>query len=398
MAKFFLLIRPLSRGRGTRATRAAAYRAGEMIRDERSGRVYDFSDRGDVAYKEIVLPSQVAGSADASWARDRATLWNAAEHAGHRRNSRVAREVLVFLPPELTPTRRTNLVRSFAQALTDKYRNAVDVTIHPPRPGADERHHHAHLLMTTREVTAHGLGPRTAIELGGKERQARGLGPARNEYFWVREQWAQITNEALREAGLAERIDHRSLKDQGLDREPIPVIPQKIYYAEKRSGRSTQAGDDIRARYRERVEARLKGPDELARVLEKQREEARQRAVERSKQMAGEQALERQKPGLTAEDSARAWRERRARLGPGATAEESVRKWRELRARLGPDATAEEWARESRDFKERQKQPNLSQTRSEERSHQRGPGGIGDDDNRDRKTDRSLDNDYDYSL
>jgi hypothetical protein len=287
MAKYFLLIRPVSRGKGARATRSAAYRAGETIRDERTGQVYNFSDRGDVVHKEIVLPSQVADSADVSWARDRSTLWNAAEHAGRQRNSRVAREVLVILPPELTPTQRTNLVRTFSRELAEKYRNAVDVTIHPPRPGADERHHHAHLLMTTREVTAHGLGPRTTIELGGEERQARGLGPTRNEYFWVRERWAQITNEALREAGLAARIDHRSFKDQGIEREPMPAMPQKVYYAERRSGRSTQAGDEIRARYRERVEARLKGRDELARVLQRQKEEARQRAVERSKQTAG---------------------------------------------------------------------------------------------------------------
>jgi ATP-dependent exoDNAse (exonuclease V) alpha subunit len=269
MAKYFLLIRPLSRGKGARATRSAAYRAGEIIRDERTGQTHNFSGRGDVVYKEIVLPSQLADSADMGWARDRSTLWNAAEHAGHQRNSRVAREVLVILPPELTPTQRTNLVRTFSRDLADKYRNAVDVAIHPPRAGADERHHHAHLLMTTREVTADGLGPRTTIELGGEERQARGLGPTRNEYFWVRERWAQVTNEALREAGLTARIDHRSLKNQGVDREPVAKIPQKVYYAERKSGRSTQVGDDIRARHRERVEARLKGGDELARILQR---------------------------------------------------------------------------------------------------------------------------------
>jgi ATP-dependent exoDNAse (exonuclease V) alpha subunit len=143
MAKYFLLIRSLSRGKGARATRSAAYRAGETIRDQRSGQVYNFSDRTDVVHKEIVLPSQWADSADVSWALDRSTLWNAAEHSGLQRNSRVAREVLVILPPELTPTQRTNLVRTFSRELADKYRNAVDVTIHPPRPGADERHHRA---------------------------------------------------------------------------------------------------------------------------------------------------------------------------------------------------------------------------------------------------------------
>jgi len=88
-----------------------------------------------------------------------------------------------------------------------------------------------------------------------------------------------MTNEALREAGLAVRVDHRSLKQQGLDREPVPTIPEKVFYAERKQGRSA-AGDAIRARHRERVEARLKGPDHLARVLEKQKAELKERARE----------------------------------------------------------------------------------------------------------------------
>jgi hypothetical protein len=287
MAKYFLRIKVFSRGKGARATRAAAYRAGERIHDERTGEFYNFTEREGVVHKEIVLPSQFAISVDMDWARDRSTLWNAAEHAGRRRNSRVAREVLVILPPELTPAQRVNLVRTFSRELADKYQNAVDVAVHEPRRGSDERHHHAHMLMTTREVTPKGLGPRTTIELGNSYRFARGLGPTRDDYFSIRKQWAQATNAALREAGLESRVDHRSYKDQGIDREPTPAMPQKVYYAERRSGLSTQAGDAIRARHRERVEARLKGGDELARIQQRQREEDRQRAIESSKRKEG---------------------------------------------------------------------------------------------------------------
>src|SRR2546430_10758962 len=56
----------------------------------------------DVAHKEIVLPSHLAESADMEWAQNRSTLWNAAEHAGSQRNARLARELLVILPHELT--------------------------------------------------------------------------------------------------------------------------------------------------------------------------------------------------------------------------------------------------------------------------------------------------------
>src|SRR5580692_11729214 len=153
MATYFLRTKHVSRGKGARVTRAAAYRAGERIRDERTSEVYDYTDRNDVAHKEIVLPSDLAGRPDMAWTQNRETLWNAMEHAGLRRNSRVGREWLVLLPEELTPEQRSGLVRTFAAELADKYRCAVDCTIHQPRPGADPRNHHAHLLTTTREVS-----------------------------------------------------------------------------------------------------------------------------------------------------------------------------------------------------------------------------------------------------
>ena len=106
MAVYFLRCKHLSRGKGARATRAAAYRAGERIRDERTSEVYDHSDRDDVAYKEVVLPTDLAGRDDMTWTQDRSTLWNAAEHAGLRRNSRLAREWLVLVPLELTAQQR----------------------------------------------------------------------------------------------------------------------------------------------------------------------------------------------------------------------------------------------------------------------------------------------------
>lgn len=280
MATYFLRARHLSRGKGARVTRAAAYRAGECIRDERSGEVYDYSDRGDVAHKQIVLPPELEGQADMAWALERAMLWNAAEHAGRRRNSRVAREWLVLLPPELTAAQRVRLVHTFARELAGQYRCALDIALHQPRPGADRRNHHAHLLMTTREVTPDGLGARTALELGGRERHVLGLGPSREEYLSIRERWAQLTNEALREAGVAARVDHRSLLHQGIAREPTPTIPEKVFYAERKSREHSAAGDAIRARHRERVEARAQGGAALARVLQRQKEALRAGAIE----------------------------------------------------------------------------------------------------------------------
>jgi hypothetical protein len=81
-----------------------------------------------------------------NWARDRSTLWNAAERAGRRNDARLAKEVIVFLPSDLSPSRCRELALTFARQLADRYQNAVDLAVHQPRPGSDERHHHAHLL------------------------------------------------------------------------------------------------------------------------------------------------------------------------------------------------------------------------------------------------------------
>ena len=129
-AQYHLRIKVVSRTKGARATAAAAYRAGERIRDRRMSAVDDFSDRKDVVYKEIVLPAEWDNCAEMSWARDRETLWNTAELTNKRCDARVAREVLVLLPYEMTPGQRVELValvrplpsRAGAMATSGKHR------------------------------------------------------------------------------------------------------------------------------------------------------------------------------------------------------------------------------------------------------------------------------------
>ena len=360
-AKYHLRIKVVSRTKGARATAAAAYRAGERIRDRRMSAVDDFSDRKDVVYKEIVLPAEWDNCAEMSWARDRETLWNAVEFANKRCDARVAREVLVMLPYELTPGQRVELVRGFSRELAEKYRGAVDAAIHLPRPTADERHHHAHLLMTTREVTPQGLGRRTTLEIMGEDRRDRGLEDyARDEYLWVRRGWERATNEALREAGLPYRVDCRSAKDQGIDREPTPHIPSAIVYAERASGKPTPAGDRIRAMYRERVEARLKGGDELAQVQRKQQEQERQRL----KECAQRQALAPEKmarSAMTREERNALRRQRNEVLG--ARTPEERKAWRYERRPANPRRRA--WRARTREERNARRRERSHATREE---------------------------------
>ena len=256
MAIYFLNMKTFGRGNGSSAVSAAAYRAGERIRDERTGKTYDHSERLDVMHKEIVLPSQFSDE-EMAWAKDRASLWNTAEDAESRRNARVAREYLVALPAELSPPQRVQLVRGFSQELSDRYRFAVDVAIHAPRdfPGSDPRNFHAHLLATTRDVTFTGLGSKTALDMNDRSRHELGLKPVIHELLHVRERWATVTNEAMQEAHVAIRIDHRSLEAQGIDREPQPHIPRAAFEMERHGYRSVVA-DRLREEYQARLQAR----------------------------------------------------------------------------------------------------------------------------------------------
>ncbi|MDE2137119.1 MAG: MobA/MobL family protein [Gammaproteobacteria bacterium] len=254
MAIYFLRTTSVARSAGRRATAAAAYRAGERLRDERSGLLYNHAHRKDVVHSAIFLPGHLAGAAD-DWAQRRETLWNAAERAEKQANSRVAREYQVALPHELNTAQQVALARSFARELSERYRVAVDLAVHLPRPDGDPRNFHAHLLTTTREVTPRGLGAKTGLDKNGSERRRRELPSGREELRALRERWGSLANEALREANVAARVDHRSYAERGIDREPQPLIPIGSIKMERRGLRS-EVAERIREQYRQRVAAR----------------------------------------------------------------------------------------------------------------------------------------------
>lgn len=255
MATYRFQISSIGRSTGRRATAAAAYRAGERLRDERSGKIYNHSSRKDVVHTEILLPAHLRGAAD-EWAQHREKLWNLAERTEKRANSLVAREYQVALPHELSSAQQVALARAFSRELAERYRVAVDLAVHQPRPDGDPRNFHAHLLTTTREVHPKGLGAKTGLDMQARERLRRELPDHRAEYRALRERWASLTNEALREANVEARVDHRSLAERGIDREPLPSIPIGALKMEQRGVRSGLA-ERIREDYRRRVAARL---------------------------------------------------------------------------------------------------------------------------------------------
>jgi hypothetical protein len=100
---------------------------------------------------------------------------------------------------------------------------AVDLGIHAPVSSSDGLvQPHLHMLVALREVTAGGLGRKV------REWSSRAL------FNSWREQWAVHVNHALERAGAPERIDHRSLKAQGLNREPSIHVGRAAWEMERR--------------------------------------------------------------------------------------------------------------------------------------------------------------------
>ena len=130
---------------------------------------------------------------------------DAAEHAERRRDARVAREVEVALPHELSAAQRLALTREFAAALAEKYGVAIDFAIHSPHGDTDERNYHAHLLLTTRVVTSEGLRGKAALELENKALAAAGAPNTIVQIAALRAGWEQAANVHLARAGHGSR-------------------------------------------------------------------------------------------------------------------------------------------------------------------------------------------------
>ena len=200
----------ISRSQGRSVTAASAYRVAERIEDRRTGLVFDYAARGGVDHTEILAPDHAP-----DWVRDRSELWNRVEESETRKNSQVAREVRVALPAELTHDARVALVREFAQEQFVDRGMVADIALHAPGRDGDERNHHAHILLTTRELDAEGSVPG-----GGFTTKNRDWNAVEVLEGW-REAWARDSNAALERAGIEDRVDHRTLvaqRDEALER------------------------------------------------------------------------------------------------------------------------------------------------------------------------------------
>ena len=268
MAQYHFAATLVCRSKGQSAVAAAAYRAGELLEDERTGRIFDFTRKRGVEHTEIRTPANTP-----DWMCERGPLWNGIQKAEKRKDSQLARSIDIALPHELTLEQNLELVRGFVDAEYVSKGMIADFAIHAPGRKGDIRNVHVHILLTTREIAGPGFGPK-ARTWNRKQELER----------W-REAWANHANRILEREGFEERIDHRSLVDQGIDREPTTHVGPNAKEMDERGEPSDRAQQnrDIKA-----------DNDNLA-LLKKELADSEKRLAELRQQLAAERIEQIQK-------------------------------------------------------------------------------------------------------
>lgn len=208
----------IGRGKGQSVVAASAYRATENITDRTTGERHDYSRKTKALFSAMYVPENAP-----EWCEDRAEFWNRVEEKENRSNSQFCREYEVALQDELSLEQNFNCVYEFVKKNFNSKGLVADVAIHPPhknREGESNKNIHAHILVSTRKVDENGWAEKFRAD--GLE-QFKGLNGQKAEKLYLeelRKDWADTVNHQFRKLGIDAHIDHRTLEEQGIDREP----------------------------------------------------------------------------------------------------------------------------------------------------------------------------------
>lgn len=229
MAIYHFSASMIGRSAGRSSVASAAYRAGEKLTNEREGITHDYTNKKGVDHSLIIAPDNCP-----DWVHDRNQLWNNVEAIEKRKDAQLAREITIALPAELLPHERYQLVKNFAVENFVNKGMIADIAFHDPDSQGDQRNYHAHIMLTTREITANGFG--------NKNRSWNDKSLLKE---W-RENWEQSINKWLERKGIDERVSAKTLAEQGIDRIPTKHIGVTAVQME-RKGIRTERGDLHRA-------------------------------------------------------------------------------------------------------------------------------------------------------
>ena len=238
MSIYHCSIKNISRSSGRSAVACAAYRSGEELEELETGITHDYRKKTGIAFAEIFLCKNAPERF-----QNREELWNEVEKIEKAADARLAREIEVAIPRELSLEEMKNLVAGYAKMLAEEGM-CVDAAIH-----LKVGNPHAHLMCTTRKIKADGtwdqkekkvyaldefgnkipvIDPETGEQkIGARGRRiwkrvtvaANDLNAKENVEKW-RKMWSEHCNAYLE---TEQQIDHRSYERQG-KKDMIPTI------------------------------------------------------------------------------------------------------------------------------------------------------------------------------
>lgn len=197
MALYRLEMQNVSRSDGVSSVAKAAYRHRSVMIDHRTGEIHGEKslDRDDLVYAEILRPENTPACLHVP----SEVLWNIVEKKETRSNSRTAKEFKITLPHDLSNEQNIALMKDFLlNHFVDKG-IICDFVLHNDK---DNKNPHAHVMITTREITPNGFG-----------KKVRSWDEEKTLHDW-RKQWAKVQNQHLKNAGLKSRVSHRTLEEQ----------------------------------------------------------------------------------------------------------------------------------------------------------------------------------------
>ena len=233
---------------------------------EYDGQTYRPKYHEDLVHSEITLPP----NAPKEYA-DRAILWNAVELEEKRQDAQLARMLKASLPNEWSYELAEEVVSDYVQRNFVDKGMCADWAIHDSENDKGQRNLHIHVMLTLRPLTEKG-------EWGAKQKKVYDLDEngeripiidkktgqqkvdKRNRKQWKchtadstdwnsqenakmwRKDLADTINATNEQLGIALHWEHRSFKEQGIDREPTIHIGA-VANALERKGIQTERGN-----------------------------------------------------------------------------------------------------------------------------------------------------------
>ena len=248
------------------AVEKASYISRSILVSEYDGQTYRPKYHEDLVHSEISLPT----NAPKEYA-DRATLWNSVELSEKGQKSQLARMLKASLPNEWSYELAEEVVRDYVQRNFVDKGMCADWAIHDSENDKGQRNLHIHVLLTMRPLTENGeWGAKTKkvyiLDENGErvplidKKTGKQKVDKRNRKQWKchtadstdwnskenakmwRKDLADTINATNEQLGIALHWEHRSFKEQGIDREPTIHIGA-VANALERKGIQTERGN-----------------------------------------------------------------------------------------------------------------------------------------------------------